>query len=54
MEIKYVKSLPFLYLNRIHIATFLSFRAYNTDNQLIIDTFYVCVMFKFRRECSYG
>ena len=29
---------PFSYLNRIHIATFLPFRAYNTDNQLIIDT----------------
>ena len=39
MEVKYVKSSPFLYLNRIHIATFLPFRAYNTDNQLIIDTF---------------
>ena len=38
MEVKYVKSSPFLYLNRIHIATFLPFRAYNTDNQLIIDT----------------
>ena len=24
------------YLYRIHIATFLPFRAYNTDNQLII------------------
>ena len=43
MEVKYVKSLPFLYLNRIHIATFLPFRAYNTDNQLIIDTMYVKV-----------
>ncbi len=38
MEVKYVKSSPFLYLNRIHIATFLPFRAYNTDNQQIIDT----------------
>lgn len=38
MEVKYVKSSPFLYLNRIHIATFLPFRAYNTDNQLIIDS----------------
>ncbi|WP_444363807.1 leucine-rich repeat domain-containing protein [Prevotella sp.] len=28
----------FSYLNRIHIATFLPFRAYNIDNQLIIDT----------------
>ena len=26
------------YLHKIHIATFLPFRAYNTDNQLIIDT----------------
>ena len=40
MEVKYVKSSPFLYLNRIHIATFLPFRAYNTDNQLIIDSIY--------------
>lgn len=27
-----------MYLNRIHTATFLPFRAYNTDNQLITDT----------------
>ena len=27
-----------MYLNRIHIAAFLPFRMYNTDNQLIIDT----------------
>lgn len=27
-----------MYLNRIHTATFLPFRAHNTDNQLIIDT----------------
>ena len=27
---------PFLYLYRIHTVTFLPFRAYNTDNQLII------------------
>ena len=26
------------YLYRIHAVTFLPFRAYNTDNQLIIDT----------------
>ena len=26
------------YLHKIHIATFLPFRAYNTDNQPIIDT----------------
>ena len=31
-------NITFSYLNRIHIATFLPFRAYNTDNQLIIDT----------------
>ena len=30
-----------MYLNRIHTATFLPFRAYNTDNQLIIDTVHV-------------
>lgn len=36
MEVKYVKSSPFSYLIRIHTATFLPFRAYNTDNQLII------------------
>lgn len=30
-----------LYLYRIHIATFLPFRTYNTDNQLIIDTMVV-------------
>ena len=29
---------PISYLNRIHAVTFLPFRAYNTDNQLIIDT----------------
>ena len=28
----------FSYLIRIHTVTFLPFRAYNTDNQLIIDT----------------
>ena len=38
MEVKYVKSSLFLYLNRIHTATFLPFIAYNTDNQLITDT----------------
>ena len=38
MEVKYVKSHIFLYLHRIHTVTFLSFRAYNTDNQLITDT----------------
>ena len=27
-----------MYLYRIHAVTFLPFRAYNTDNQLIIDT----------------
>lgn len=27
-----------MYLHRIHTVTFLSFRAYNTDNQLITDT----------------
>ena len=27
-----------MYLHRIHAVTFLSFRAYNTDNQLITDT----------------
>ena len=37
MEVKYVKSSLFLYLHRIHIVTFLSFRAYDADNQLIID-----------------
>ena len=42
-EVKYVKSSPFSYLHRIHTATFLPFRAYNTDNQLIIDTMYVKV-----------
>ena len=31
----------FSYLNRIHIATFLPFIAYNTDNQLVIDTYIV-------------
>ena len=36
MEVKYVKSHIFSYLHRIHIAAFLPFRAYNTDNQLII------------------
>ena len=30
--------MTFTYLNRNHIATFLPFTAYNTDNQLIIDT----------------
>jgi len=44
MEVKYVKSSPFLYLNRIHIATFLPFRAYNTDNQLIIDSINVSII----------
>ena len=29
----------FSYLIRIHTVTFLPFRAYNTDNQLIIDTY---------------
>ena len=49
MEVKYVKSSPFLYLNRIHIATFLPFRAYNTDNQLIIDTWAVTLaLYKLR------
>lgn len=38
MEVKYVKSSLFLYLHRIHTVTFLSFRAYDADNQLIIDT----------------
>ena len=38
MEVKYVKSSLFLYLHRIHTVTFLSFRAYNIDNQLITDT----------------
>lgn len=28
-----------MYLHRIHTVTFLSFRAYNTDNQLITDTY---------------
>ena len=28
------------YLYRIHTVTFLPFRAYNTDNQLIINTFH--------------
>lgn len=37
MEVKYVKSSLFLYLHRIHTVTFLSFRAYDADNQLIID-----------------
>ena len=32
-----VKPSPFLYLNRIHTVTFLPFRTYNADNQLIID-----------------
>lgn len=43
MEVKYVKSSLFLYLNRIHTATFLPFIAYNTDNQLITDTIVVVV-----------
>ena len=34
--------MPISYLYRIHIVTFLPFRAYNTDNQLIIDTFLGC------------
>ena len=38
MEVKYVKSSLFLNLHRIHTVTFLSFRAYDADNQLIIDT----------------
>ena len=29
------------YLYRIHTVTFLPFRAYSIDNQLIIDTLYV-------------
>lgn len=32
-----------MYLHRIHTVTFLSFRAYNTDNQLITDTAFVLI-----------
>lgn len=40
-----------MYLNRIHTATFLPFRAYNTDNQLIIDTILrSCVLSKISED----
>lgn len=36
-----------MYLNRIHTVTFLSFRAYNTDNQLITDTIFLIMVLPF-------
>ena len=42
-----------MYLYRIHIATFLPFRTYNTDNQLIIDTIVVS-NYKITKSESYS
>ena len=41
MKVKYVKKISISYQYRTYIATFLPFRAYSIDNQLIIDTIVV-------------
>lgn len=43
MKVKYVKKISISYQYRTYIATFLPFRAYSIDNQLIIDTMNVAL-----------
>ena len=43
----------FSYLIRIHTVTFLPFRTYNTDNQLIIDTIIGMVICIMNQKLSY-